>query len=371
MTLITLVLAEAALRIALPASDFLQVTLIGDPHLRFHIAPHDTGHDANGLRNASVPQQADIVALGDSLTYGINAPAHASWPGHLKTILNTETYNMGLGGYGPLQYLYLMQKEVPKYKPKVAIVAIYMGNDMMDTFSLTQHESYWHPYRLSARTGSGVTEFDRVGLRDWDQAQSGRFLGGLRDWLSHHSMAYSVFRAVVLSPIAAKLKAPSTPSADPSVLMPWISQTTGQLVTVFTSGARITAMDPALPEAEEGIRIAERALRETQAAAASNGHRLVIAILPTKERVYCAALKAAQAKLPPAHIRLCEVEPQVVKRLMETARAAGAVVVDTSPALERAALRGEAIYPPTDDGHPISAGYKIMATEIAAAIGQP
>ena len=100
-------LAEGSLRLALSPTDFMQATLIEDSVLGQRIEPLTTGHDALGFRNRDVPAQANVVAIGDSFTYGVSAPRDGSWPHQLSGMLGESVYNMGLGGFGPLQYLHL------------------------------------------------------------------------------------------------------------------------------------------------------------------------------------------------------------------------------------------------------------------------
>src|SRR5262249_21309281 len=104
-----ILLAEFGLRFTVNPGDFLHATLIDDPVLGHRIQPLTTGHDGLGYRNIVVPERADIVAIGDSQTYGVGAPRDSSWPYQLSQLLGENVYNMAVGGYGPLQYLYLTQ----------------------------------------------------------------------------------------------------------------------------------------------------------------------------------------------------------------------------------------------------------------------
>src|SRR5262245_42445916 len=99
--------SELLLRCVVNPGDFLFATLIDDPILGSRIKPQTTGHDALGFRNTEVPQSANVVAIGDSQTYGVSAGRDDSWPHQLGMLLSEPVYNMALGGYGPLQYLFL------------------------------------------------------------------------------------------------------------------------------------------------------------------------------------------------------------------------------------------------------------------------
>ena len=87
------------------------------------------------FRNARRPETADIVCIGDSMTYGVIVPASESWPVILAKLSGESVYNMGLGGYGPIQYLYLLQNLAVKLRPRTVIVGFYFGNDFFDVYT--------------------------------------------------------------------------------------------------------------------------------------------------------------------------------------------------------------------------------------------
>src|SRR5262245_13635308 len=79
---IGLVLCELAARSLLNASDYLSVEMVRDEILGAVPSSKTRagGFDAWGFRNRSVPEAADIVAIGDSHTYGNTATMEDSWP---------------------------------------------------------------------------------------------------------------------------------------------------------------------------------------------------------------------------------------------------------------------------------------------------
>jgi lysophospholipase L1-like esterase len=335
LSVFTLAVVEVALRIALPPADFLQADLRDDPVLGLMIAPHNNGHDANGFRNASVPAQTDILAVGDSFTYGYNAPRSSSWPGHL---------------------------------PKTVVMAIFLGNDITDAYNLAQSRTHWHAWRITARPAGSKTALDELADHEWAEQESKRFAAPLRDWLSLHSMTYSVLRTTVLTPLAAMRASKQVAAADPNDKMPWLDAQTPTQSTIFNGRQRLMALDPAQTETQEGLQITERALQAMQAQATAQGYRLVVAFIPTKERAHCQRLLSAGVTLPPTHARLCEVEPQVTQWLMAAAAAAGITTVDTSAALIDAVMAKRVLYLKNEDAHPNADGYEVIAGEIARAL---
>ena len=66
-----LFLCEFGSRLVLNSTDYLSVGIVSDPV--FGAIPSPTargGFDALGFRNRAVPETADIIAIGDSQTYG-------------------------------------------------------------------------------------------------------------------------------------------------------------------------------------------------------------------------------------------------------------------------------------------------------------
>lgn len=360
--------AELGLSLALPRSDFLEADLQDHPILGQMIKPGDNGHDPLGFRNPRFPRQADIVAIGDSNTYGVNARSHESWPGYLQSILGRTTYNAALGGFGPLHHLYAAREMTPRFAPKVEIVAIYLGNDLVDAYNLAHEKDYWKDYRIGVRPQGVMTEGERL----WHEANTkewnSRFMGPLRDWLAMNSMLYSVVRHVVLTPAAIALRQKSTTLDEPEMKMPWVDPKHPEVKLVFTSKVILGAENPDVPQIEEGIRISERALAEIARDAKARGVKLVLAFIPTKERAYCAALKRSGAALPATHLRICDVEPVIQARLARVVQTDGVPVVDTTPSLEAAIERGVKIYPQGVDSHAVPAGYRVMAETIAAVV---
>ena len=106
-----------------------------DETLRYRVEPYTAAHDGWGYRNRYVPDRADIVAIGDSQTYGTSALAKYSWPSTLKRVTGREVYNLSLGGYGPAEYFYLMEHKALLLKPDLIIAGFYLGNDLADTYT--------------------------------------------------------------------------------------------------------------------------------------------------------------------------------------------------------------------------------------------
>ena len=109
--------------------------LLNDKQLGHRGNPVFPGHDARGWRNAAALTSADIVALGNSHTYGVAVEAEEVWPYLLERKTGLATYNMGMGGYGTA-HNFLQLESALALRPRLIIVAIYLGNDFWDNIKL-------------------------------------------------------------------------------------------------------------------------------------------------------------------------------------------------------------------------------------------
>ena len=65
--------------------------------------------------------------------------------------LNRSVYNVGVGGYGPLQYEILVTNAL-KMQPQQIVVGMYAGNDLGDVARGIQRRDTW----LKSTTNSGM-----------------------------------------------------------------------------------------------------------------------------------------------------------------------------------------------------------------------
>lgn len=357
-TLLAVLAGEAVLRLVVNPSDFLQASLVDDPALAHRIEPDTTGHDGLGFRNRSVPAQADVVAIGDSMTYGVSAPRDGSWPAQLAGELGKPVYNMGLGGYGPLQYLQLARSTARQLKPHVVVVGFYFGNDLMDAHIIAHSRPHWAAWKRSEQ-GAAEGAFEPAG-----PAPAKRF-GALRAWLGRHSMVYAVLRGTVFQRFGAMEREAIVRASPPDVRWPWSE---AAVRTVFTPQERLAVIDVGSPPVREGLDISKQALAALQDELAAQQVKLLVLLIPTKERAYCRHLQARQLALPASFAKLCTAEAADKQELLSFLAERRIASVDAQPALEAAIEQQVQLYPPDADGHPQSAGYGVIARAVAQAL---
>ena len=138
-----LLLCEAGSRLLLDPADYLAVELVEDQILGKALPSGARGYDEWGFRNRRVPSAADIVAIGDSHTFGNTAKRDESWPYVLGLLTGKNVYNLAMGGYGPNQYYHLFNTRALRLRPQVIICGLYMGDDFDNAFRITYGLPYW------------------------------------------------------------------------------------------------------------------------------------------------------------------------------------------------------------------------------------
>jgi lysophospholipase L1-like esterase len=284
--------------------------MIGDPRLYERIAPYSGGHDANGFRNDSVPDHADIVVLGDSQTWGYNVERDDIWSNVLHDLTGQTVYNMANSGFGPVQYWVLAGDALAQFSPETIIVGLYFGNDFYDAYRLV----YLH---------------DRYASLRQEQPDDELFLDPIKE----------TFDVIVYRELTLRYE----------------DDKTG---TVFTPIRRLLALDDHDPRIAEGVRITEQLLLDMAEMTRAAHTRFVVLLIPTKELVY--AEKMPEGKSPTFDLvfrRETRLRDQITTYLDEN----GIDYVDVLPTWRAALDNHQAIYNHDNDGHPTAEGHRLLA----------
>jgi len=273
--------------------------------------------DLLGFRNAAVPNRADVIVIGDSQTYGNNATLEQSWPQRLAASLGAEhrLYAMATGGWGAVQYWDAFRNALA-LEPRVVVVAFYAGNDPMESFRLAYALEHWRELRPDPEL-------------DVDDA-------------------------------------PREPPGDG--WLGWNTTLADGVAVRFTPGRRLYSMQ-AHPTTDAGWEIMAAVAGRMAAIAAERGIALVFTLIPTKERVFAPLLARDGVAVTESYAELVAAErgreAGFAQRLAELP---GVAWVDLATPLERAILAGRRTHRLDGDGHPLPAGYALIARTVEPAV---
>lgn len=387
---------EASLQVAAGVSPRLDVLLsnrfgepafVPDPVLGIRPNPRYGDHDSWGFRNAGEPERADVVALGDSQTYGVSATRDDAWPQQLGRRLGRRIYNMGCGSWGPGQYIPLLPK-VAALRPTVVVASLYTGNDLWDMLEmaylrqtipelqpLARHDVALRAQVALARealVSSGERAARLLGVPSSAAsrvASKPQQAGGLVGLLRQRSRLWGACRALKAA-IWSPRRAPMAVATDPEWRALLSAAADDQSVAVCGTGPTRTLLDAgyraqALAEDlwPEGLRLAIETLVLVRDRLAKQGIALVVLLIPTKELAYFDACDEAQRQRS-EYGRLVAAERQARAEATRTLTQRGLIVVDTLPGLERGLGAGLSAYPASIDSHPNAVGYGIIADVI-------
>lgn len=376
--LISLLVAEGALRLVekIQLGDrAIENKLIKDPVLGLKLAPYAQGHDANGFRNDAVSPNVDIVTLGDSQTWGVNAERQDAWPQQLSRISGHSVYNMGLGGFGPVQY-HVLASQAFSLSPRLIIVAVYLGNDVYDAYTMAyQHENYRN--LRDTKAPSDLAE-DTIGPRAgslWNQEKQFHYnfgrgtVAGWSFWFREHLAVGRLLNRTGLWPGSADV--------DYEIDRRWaldqpnhgaVCEDAG-IQTVFTTAYRLVGLDLNEPRIAEGLRITKNLLSDMQRQAEVNKVGLLVLLIPTKESAY-AAVMSGKVGPDPTYDKLIEMEGRVRTQIEDECRTQNIDYLDALPYLSEALGRGERVYPSTTESHPNARGYFVIASAVNNTLGK-
>ncbi len=132
--------------------------------------------------------------------------------------------------------------------------------------------------------------------------------------------------------------------------------------TVFTTSYRLLALDLDDPRIADGLRITIDLLRRMKEIADGANTHLMILLIPTKETVYEEAALAGSGGENPTFRRLIDMERRARLELTVACKEEEIAYVDTLPHLARALEEKHRIYPSDTEGHPLAAGYSVLAS---------
>jgi lysophospholipase L1-like esterase len=284
----------------------------------FKAIHHTDGH---GFRNPwPWPAQAEIVTLGDSLTFGYGVDDAQAWPAILAQKLSPlRVINLGLIGASPEQYVRAYETFGHPLRPKLVVVGLYVGNDFSDT-------ELFHRWVHVGAPGNYLV------WRSFDKD------GAIEGFLRRHSYlvhlllhARAVYRNWAVSEPRQLVLGPNVRvQLQPSLMTPLIEN--------------------AAPD-QPAFQLVVQALSRLHTLATAQGTQVLVVFQPTKEQVYLPLL-GESVRDPSAPLRA-------------VLEAQGISYFDLLPAFWRHAEGREQLFFAADS-HPNQQGYQLIAQEVFA-----
>jgi lysophospholipase L1-like esterase len=327
--------------------------------------------DAEGFRNATVRQDFEIAALGDSFTDATIIGAEATWPSRLEQRLGVTVRNFGTAGFGPQQEQLILQDFVAPRGPRLVVLAFFAGNDIADAEAFGQFQ---RAGGVEQRALPGwpikdvVSRFDTWFVTSALRAAT-RQIGASPD---------VVLAAAGLGPAVKTTPRSEAPSFDRGMFT----------VPVGDRDVRFAFMPPylnSLNYSEADLRawagwpLTEAAIRGMRETSRGFGAEFIVMFVPFKAQVYLplverafapAALHAALAFSLDRYERPVDLDLFHRNRLAQNGmmrrlcEAEGIGFLDTTAALEARVRAGENMYFP-DESHLNEAGESLLAEMLA------
>ncbi|MDO8483217.1 MAG: hypothetical protein Q7S86_05375, partial [bacterium] len=366
---VAVVIGEIALRIGLPYFEPASVKIEEndpvvhpDPLLGLAIVPgsYEGHNDARGFKNRVAFEQADIVALGDSQTYGPLIDTDGvdySWPAELSRIASTTTYNMGVWGYGTGQYSALLDEALSLH-PKAVVVGMWSGNDIFDAYDLIYHHDSWAGVRNPNFANSAPQTVE-------DSKQLHTPLREVRQWVRDRSVLYKTLgdrtriwreEVGIASPRTIGTRDWSDTNPDASLLF----DARPELRTLFWSGHRVAGVDVNDPNVLEGLRLTKEFLVDMNTRAKAKGVKLVVIVYPSKMSAYDELVRAANLSNP-LFMKIVKDEAWLKEEILTTCKGGDILCVDALPTFQAELGAGKKMYKENWDEHSTSAGYEVYA----------
>lgn len=356
---------------------------VADDELGYRPSPHFPEHDDWGFRNDEVPASAVAIAIGDSLTYGYSAIKDKSWPSRLSALSGDSVYNIAFGGYGPCEYLSLLEEGLT-LEPSVVLVGTYTGNDIGDCYKSVYLKSLHEEFRSEEPTVlDALAQVDATGSlpdvlgelmgEEWEEPESAF---PLLEWLSENSAMYGLLREVNSVVRGNPYKSPFRDDGQERDLFANASQRHDRWVYDLEPGNKTVFLPPRVlglgvdledPRIQEGKRIYETSMLEIKQRVEAAGARLLVAILPSKHLVYRDRIAKSSRPETNTLLGVIDDEARLIASIESFFAEHGIESVNTTAALKRALDENKRPFPESDDEHPNGVGYTTIAEAILPA----
>jgi hypothetical protein len=359
-------LIEGILQIATrvnPSLDYVlsrRPQIIPDPALEYRFSPLHPEHDERGFRNPGIPDTIELVAIGDSQTYGSNAAKEDSYPAQLSALFGISSYNMAAGGYSPPQYLALTDEAID-LDPKIIVAGLYAGNDLSEAYGFVYRKG-----RAPELIANDLSLIEALRERETREPPE-RDFGGDGDRLKTPNLLRAILHILISIFVTDEMRWEQHKRLA-EINNDFILETPGWR-TIFTPQIRFRALDLSDIRIREGLRISLEVLERMRTATREKGIQFLVLLIPTKELVYNDVISGLKDyPVPDVFHKLIAVETDAWANIKMGLDQRGIAYIDALPQLRQALLTEEKVYPINRDGHPRAAGHRAIAGMVAGAV---
>jgi hypothetical protein len=311
--------------------------------------------DEHGFRNNILPS-IDVVALGDSHTYGFNVSSDNSWPKLLGRKLKKNVYNFGMGKYGILQYQYLLSKSI-ELNPEVILLGLYLPNDLMDVCDLVSSNQYWASRAKEFYIDSNLCPEIQKERHTSTEVTNKKKDVSIRKWLKEKFATISI-ASEYYSRFSTLKKLENGKIINGLMINDKEIKTVIGFIGIIVHRRNMNLNKPHIQMAYE---FREECLTEAKKNTELNNIRFGVLFIPSKERVFYKYLMQMDYRVPKVYKELVAFEDALKENISLFLENTGISFIDVLPDMENALLEYGQIYPIKDDGHPNEIGYQIYA----------
>lgn len=360
---------------------------ISDERFRVVPNPQFPEHDSNGFRNPKVLDKAEIVAVGDSFTYGTRVGPRQTWPYHLSRLSDQSVYNMSFGGYGGVEGLMLLERAIPM-DPAVIVFATYNGNDLVEAYNAVYIRNLFPEFKTqnSAKKDAIATleRSDPLGVKVTEITQlmwSGpNHQNSDSAAVSQKTSPWKMVKQLKLMRLffaienAVQKTFVDTPAYRYKKVKQNNSSTlyevfdTQNFKTLFTPAYRRIAMNLDDARIEEGLNISLQAIKRMSEMSQSNSIHYLVLLIPTKERVFYELYPESNMKPSESMSWLIKEEEQIRSRTMSFLDENHISCIDLLPVLRNCFKSGQQPYFMDSDGHFNETGQAAVAEAVWQSI---
>jgi lysophospholipase L1-like esterase len=361
------------------------------PDERFRVVPNPQfpEHDSNGFRNPKALDKAEIVAVGDSFTYGTGVEPCQAWPYLLGRLSGQSVYNMSFGGYGGVEGLMLFERAI-RMDPSVIVFATYNGNDLVEAYNAVYTRNLFPEFKTQNSSQKDaiamLEQSDPLGVKITEITQL------MWSGPNHQNSDIAVFSPKTsLWKMVKQLKLMRLFFTTENALQKTFVDTPAyrykkekknnnnklyevfdaqNFKTLFTPAYRRIAMNLDDIRIEEGLDISLQAIKRMSEMSQSNSIHCLILLIPTKERVFYELYPEYNMKPSESMSWLIKEEEQIRSRTMSFLEENHISYIDLLPILRNCFKSGQQPYFMDSDGHFNATGQAAVAEAVCQYINR-